>query len=374
MRVGGYSRRQVSLVFLTNCRVAGAMIRMKPSWSVLFVLLTATVQSSMAQSAGKQLATVDGQAIMESQVLTAARADLGKLDANRPQPQRAYDRARLQILWKALDGLVEDKLIALEVVKQQTTKEHLLEAEVESNVETPSPDEVDAFYEANKAQIPGVKAQVLPQVRQYMIDASRRRYRTMLIENLKRSHRVVTYLDPLRTEIAISGYPAKGPANAPVTIVEFADFECPYCGGLYPTLKQIESNYANKVRLVYRQFPLVNSHPHAQKAAEASLCAMEQGRFWEFYDSMFSRQHELEVPQLKARALALKMSTDAFNTCLDSGRQAAAIRKDQEDGRKSGVSSTPTLFINGRLLSGNRPYAELRAVIEDELQRARPAK
>src|SRR5215470_6768576 len=107
------------------------MIRMKLSWSVLFVLLTATVQGSLAQSAGKQLATVDGQAIMESQVLTAARTDLAKLDANRPQPQSAYDRARLQILWKALDGLVEDKLIALEVAKQQTTKEHLLEAEVE---------------------------------------------------------------------------------------------------------------------------------------------------------------------------------------------------------------------------------------------------
>jgi predicted DsbA family dithiol-disulfide isomerase len=350
------------------------MIRMKPIWSVLFFVLLATLQSSLAQSAGKPLATVDGQAITESQVLAAARTDLAKLDANRTQPQVAYDRAHLQILWKALDGLVEDKLVAAEAAKQHITREHLLEAEVESNVETPSPAEVEAFYEANKAQIPGVKAQVLPQVRQYMIDASRRRFRTMLIENLKRSHRVVTYLDPLRTEVAISGYPAKGPTNAPVTIVEFADFECPYCGSLYPTLKQIESNYADKVQLVYRQFPLVNSHPHAQKAAEASLCAMEQGRFWEFYDSMFSRQTELEVPQLKQRAVALKMNTAAFNTCLDSGTQAAAIRKDQEDGRKSGVSSTPTLFINGRLLSGNRPYAELRAVIEDELQRARTTK
>lgn len=338
------------------------------------MILTATFQSAFAQSAAKPLATVDGDTIGEPQVLAAAGADLAKLDANRPQPKAAYDRARLEILWKALNTIIEEKLIAAEAAKDQTTKEHLLEAEVESNIETPSPAEVEAFYEANKAQIPGVKAQVLPQVRQYMIDASRKRYRTMLIENLKRSHRVVTYLDPLRTDVATAGYPARGPANAPLTIVEFADFECPYCGGLYPTLKLVETNYAGKVRLVYRQFPLVNSHPHAQKAAEASLCAMEQGHFWEFYDSLFSRQNELEVSQLKARAATLKLDTTAFDACLDSGKQAAAIRKDQDDGRKSGVSSTPTLFINGRLLSGNRPYAEIRAVIEDELQRIQATK
>jgi predicted DsbA family dithiol-disulfide isomerase len=346
--------------------------RMRVNRILLFLALTTTLTAlttpigAFAQSA-KALATVDGETIAESQVLSAARADLAKLDANPPQPKTAYDRTRLQILWKALDGIIEDKLIVAEAAKQQITRDHLLEAEVESNVETPSDAEVDAFYEANKAQIPGVKAQVLPQVRQYMIDASRRRYRTMLVENLKRSHRVVTYLDPLRTEIATAGYPARGPANAPVTIVEFADFECPYCGGLYPTLKQVESNYNGKVRLIYRQFPLVNSHPHAQKAAEASLCAQEQGRFWEFYDSLFSRQYELEVPQLKARAVALKMDTAAFDSCLDSGKQAAAIKKDQDDARKSGVSSTPTLFINGRSISGNRPYADLRAIIDDEL-------
>jgi predicted DsbA family dithiol-disulfide isomerase len=350
--------------------------RMRVNRILSFLALTTTLttptpsRASPAQSAVKAMATVDGETIAESQVLSTARSDLAKLDANPPQPKTAYDRARLQILWKALDGIIEDKLIAAEAAKQRTTRDHLLESEVESNVETPSDGEVDAFYEANKAQIPGVKAQVLPQVRQYMIDASRRRYRTMLVENLRRSHRVVTYLDPLRTEIATAGYPARGPANAPVTIVEFADFECPYCGGLYPTLKQVESNYNGKVRLIYRQFPLVNSHPHAQKAAEASLCAQEQGRFWEFYDSLFSRQHELEVPQLKARAATLKMDQAAFDSCLDSGRQAAPIKKDQDDARKSGVSSTPTIFINGRLISGNRPYADLRAIIDDELQRA----
>jgi protein-disulfide isomerase len=350
---------------------------MKMQRALLVVILAAVSSVAAAQTASKTLATVEGQAITEQQVLQAAAADLKRLDANKPQPQPAYERARLAILWKALDSLIDDKLMTLEAAKNQMTKQRLVEVEIESNVATPSPQEVDAFYEANKAQIsgqiPGPKAQALPQVRQYMIDSSRNRYRKMLVDNLRRSYKVTTNLDPLRTDIVTAGHPSRGPANAPVMIVEFADFECPFCGGLYPTLKQVEKNYPDKVRFVFRQFPLVNIHPRAQKAAEASLCANEQQRFWEFHDSLYTNQAQLEVAALKQRAVTLKLNTAAFNACLDSGKHAETIRKDQDEARKAGVSSTPTLFINGRLLSGNQPYTTIRDIIEDELKR-RPAR
>ena len=331
------------------------------------LLVSATFAS--AQSNGTVVATVNGVNITQQQLLQAASAELTKLNANRPQPQSAYDKARLEILWKALDAMIEDKLIAAQVARGSLTREQLLNAEIESNVETPSPEEVEQFYEANKAQIAGPKAQALPQVRQYMIDASRRRYHDMFVNNLKRTFKVTTYLDPLRKDIVSAGYPSRGPANAPVTIVEFADFECPFCGALYPVMKQVEQNYTSKVRLVYRQFPLTNMHPHAQKAAEAALCANEQRRFWDFYDSLFSDQSKLEIADLKRRAQTLGLNTSAFNTCLDSGKEADAIQKDKDDARKAGVSSTPTVFINGRLLTGSRSYAEIRDVIEDELKR-----
>ena len=223
--------------------------------------------------------------------------------------------------------------------------------EAESNVGTPSAEEVEQFYEANKAQISIPKAQALPQVRQYMIDSSRRRYRDMMINNLRRSFKVTTFLDPLRTNIATTGHPSRGPANAPVTIVEFGDFECPFCGAFYPTMKQVEKNYAEKMRLVYRQFPLTNMHPKAQKAAEASLCANEQGRFWEFYDAMFSDQSRLDVPSLKQRAQTLGLNTTAFNTCLDSGKQAGTILKDQEDAQEGGRERDPNSFHQRPLTS-----------------------
>ena len=331
--------------------------------------LLAAVSLSTAQSNSKTIATVNGENITERQMLQAASADLSKLETNRPQPQTAFDKARLEILWKALSSIIDDKLITAQARQYNMTRERLLETEVESNVATPSPEEVEAFYEANKAQIAIPKAQALPQVRQYMIDSSRKQYRDMLLNNARRSFKVTTFLDPLRTDVVTAGYPAHGPTKAPVVIVEFADFECPFCGGLHPTLKLVERNYADKVRFVYRQFPLTNTHPYAQKAAEASLCANEQQRFWEFHDSLFGDQSRLDVASLKQRAQALGLNTSAFNTCLDSGKQADAIQKDKEDARKSGVSSTPTLFINGRLLAGNRPYADIREIIEDELKR-----
>lgn len=331
--------------------------------------LLAAVLLSAAQSASPPVATVNGSDITELQLLQAASADLTKLNANRPQPQAAYDRARLEVLWKALDTMIEDKLIAAEAARNSMTRERLLEIEVESNVETPSPQEVEQFYEANKGQITIPKAQALPQVRQYIVDSRRRQYREMLMSRLRRSYKVTTFLDPLRTEVATAGHPAHGPANAPVTIVEFADFECPFCGGLYPTLKLVEQNYPDKVRFVYRQFPLTNTHRFAQKAAEASLCANDQQHFWEFHDSMFSDQSHLDVASLKQRASALGLNATAFDMCLDSGGKAEVITKDMEEGRKAGVSSTPTLFINGRLMKGNQPYNQIREIIEDELKR-----
>jgi predicted DsbA family dithiol-disulfide isomerase len=264
--------------------------------------------------------------------------------------------------------MIEDKLIAAQVARGSLTREQLLNAEIESNVETPSPEEVEQFYEANKAQIAGPKAQALPQVRQYMIDASRRRYHDMFVNNLKRTFKVTTYLDPLRKDIVSAGYPSRGPANAPVTIVEFADFECPFCGALYPVMKQVEQNYTSKVRLVYRQFPLTNMHPHAQKAAEAALCANEQRRFWDFYDSLFSDQSKLEIADLKRRAQTLGLNTSAFNTCLDSGSRRTPFKRTRTM-PEGWCQQHSTVFINGRLLTGSRSYAEIRDVIEDELKR-----
>jgi protein-disulfide isomerase len=141
----------------------------------------------------------------------------------------------------------------------------------------------------------------------------------------------------------------------------------------YPVLKQIEDRYKEKVRLVYRQYPLP-THPHAQKAAEASLCANDQQRFWEMHDAMFMDQRNLESPDLKKKAADLKLNSEAFDTCLDSGKYAAAVRRDIQDGAKVGVTGTPAMFINGRFFSGAMAFDDLARVIDEELRRAEKAK
>ena len=331
--------------------------------------MLASFAAAFAQSNSDRVAVVNGQTITQQQLEKAADTDLKNLEMRRQQQEASLAQDKQQILTKALETVVADRLLEAEAAKQKKTKAELLDAEVNSNVDTPTDEEADLFYEQNKDRIPIPKAQALPQVKQYLAERSRARFHEMLINRLKKEYGFRSYLEPLRASVATAGFPTKGNANAAVTIVEFSDFECPYCGGLFPTLKQVEKNYPQQVRIVYRQFPLNNLHPHAQKAAEASLCANEQKKFWEFHDSMFSNQSELSVPDLKQRAVDLKMDTQAFNQCLDSGRFAAAIQADIQEGAKHGVSGTPALFINGRLLTGNQPYAEIRDVIEDELQR-----
>lgn len=159
----------------------------------------------------------------------------------------------------------------------------------------------------------------------------------------------------------------RGDFNAPITLVEFSDFECPFCERHYPTGNQILSNYKGKVRLVYKHFPL-SFHPNAQKAAEASECASEQGKFWEYHDKLFTNQPGgLSTDKFKQWAGELKLNTKNFNDCLDTGKYAAKVRADSQEGSQKGVNGTPATFINGELVSGAVPYEQFKQIIDSLL-------
>lgn len=163
----------------------------------------------------------------------------------------------------------------------------------------------------------------------------------------------------------VSNRPVRGSPDAKVTIVEFSDFECPFCQRAEPTVRQVMNDYSGKVRLVYMQFPL-SFHPNAQKAAEANECAGDQGKFWEYHDRLFDTA-QLDTASLKAHAASLGMDTARFNQCLDSGANAAKVAAMQGMGSQNGVSGTPTFFINGTPLVGAQPYANFKAAIDRQL-------
>ena len=168
----------------------------------------------------------------------------------------------------------------------------------------------------------------------------------------------------------MSDAPFLGAENAPVVIHEFSDFQCPFCQRLTATLEQLKSAYGDDVRLVFKDYPLPN-HAQAFKAAEAGHCALEQDKFWELHDAMFENQDALEVEDLKRHAGMLGMDQTAFDACLDSGRHAARVNANLREGQEVGVSSTPTVFVNGRAVLGAAPYALFEQVIEEELERSR---
>ncbi len=175
--------------------------------------------------------------------------------------------------------------------------------------------------------------------------------------------------DPVGGQVGIGGNSIKGDENAPVTIVEFSDYECPFCARFYvQTYGQIEEEYINtgKVKLVYRDFPL-SIHPNAQKAAEAAECAGEQGKYYEMHDLLFENGASGGVDSYKAYAGQIGLNLADFNNCLDSGAMASEVQKDFQEGQQYGVQGTPAFFINGKLISGAQPYNVFKQEIEAAL-------
>ena len=315
------------------------------------------MESKSTAGSAEVLAVVNGKPITEAEVRQSAADQFKALE-------REYQQQTHQLLENSLDQAVQDRLLETEAAARGVTKEALL-AELKPTPVTDA--DVDAFYEQNKAQIPRPKEQVAAQIKSYLEQQGQQKSREAFFGKLKDKYKVEYKMEPIRVEVAATG-PARGPANAPVTIVEFSDFQCPFCSRLTPTIKQVEEKYGNKVRLVFRQYPLP-MHPNAQKAAEASLCAGDQGKFWEMHDAMFADQNALGVDQLKAKAASLGLKAEEFNSCIDSGKHAAAIQADMKEGSAAGVSGTPALFINGRFINGAVPLEQITSVIDDELRR-----
>jgi predicted DsbA family dithiol-disulfide isomerase len=157
-----------------------------------------------------------------------------------------------------------------------------------------------------------------------------------------------------------------GAASAKVTIIEYGDFQCPFCGSVEPTVKQIMKDYDGKVKLQFKHYPF-SFHQYAQKAAEAAECAADQGKFWEMHDLLLANQNSLSVDNLKAYAQSLGLNTVAFNSCLDNSLKEDIVKKDMDSGVAAGVQATPTFFINGKIISGAQPYGSFKTVIDSVL-------
>jgi protein-disulfide isomerase len=329
-------------------------------WTLL--LLVALGFPSAAQAAGETLAEVDGVAITSEEVEKPLAAQLSKLE------EQIYNLKR-----QRLEALINEKLLAREAAKRSVSVPALLDAEVTSKVGLVTEQEIEKFYQDNKAQLKGDESSMREKIRPYLQNQKLTARREEFLKALRSQAKVVVNLKPppvLRVEVSVEGAPFKGPAKAPVTIVEFSDFHCPFCRSVLSTLAQIESRYGDRIKLVFRDFPIESIHPGASKAHEAARCANEQGKFWPYHDKVFASPPKSSTEIFKGLAKEVGLDMTGFETCFDRGKYQADVKKDIEEGNRLGVSGTPAFFINGRLISGAQPLETFTRIIDDELSRS----
>jgi protein-disulfide isomerase len=294
----------------------------------------------------------------------------GRLGDQLDQLDMAYRRSRDKMVQTVLDSLVHERLIAAEMKKTGKTADQLF-ADAIGGDSAVSEIEIAAWYSDNQARVGGRSLdQVRPQISALLLKERKTQAATKLDKRLMDENRVKIAFEPFRLTFANEGAPTLGKNESPVTLVEFSDFQCPYCRASAPTLKQVAQKFGDKVQIIYRQYPIPSLHPFAFKAAEASLCANDQGKFWEMHDAMFADQKKLTVSDLKATARTIGMDGKKFDACLDAGRHVEQVQNDQREGERIGVTGTPAMYINGKYVEGGSvPFSTLEALIEKELLR-----
>ncbi|HEV3333866.1 MAG TPA: thioredoxin domain-containing protein [Bryobacteraceae bacterium] len=303
--------------------------------------------------------------VIDGAKLTQADLEL-KHSANLFQARNSfYDAER-----KVLDQYIEEYLLDRAAKKEGVTVEELIKRHTDGAAGAdPSDDALRVYYEGLDTQESFDTAK--DKIREYIKQRRVAKAKAAYLQSLKTTAKIEVELAAPRTQASMKGVPVRGAKDAPVTLIEFADFECPYCQQMEPKLAKLQQEFQGKLAFAYKDFPLP-MHSHAEKAAEAAHCAMDQGKFWEYHDLLYSTS-KLDVSQLKESARTLNLDGAAFDKCLDSGATAAAVSANLEEAKTLAISGTPGFFVNGRYLEGNVPYENLRSIVMEELGRG-PAK
>ena len=310
---------------------------------------------------GVPLAEVNGQAVTAEDLDHALGVKLTELQ------EQIYSLKRAE-----LDGLIAQRLLAQEAGKRGIPVAALLDAEVTAKVGLVTETEIEAFIQENRSQLKGDGAEIRDKIRASLQQQKLAEQRNKYVQSLRARGTVVDRLQPppvVRVQVSTDGAPIRGTADAPVTLVEFSDFHCPFCKRVQPTLTKVLEKYPGKVRLLFRHLPLDALHPQARRAAEASWCAQDQGKFWEYHDLLFANAPKAAQDDLKHYAEQIDLDLNKFESCLSRNVHRDSVQLDIDEVTKLGMSGTPAFFINGRPLSGAQPLEKFVKVIDEELAR-----
>ena len=336
---------------------------MKNALSMMLALLIALpLVAGEVKKAAQPAATIGSTAVTVEDLDRAVGPRLNRILTDQYNVRR-----------NTLDELIATRLLDAEAARRKITVDELLKIEVEDKIVQPDPAEIEPVYEGVADRYQGMsKDQVLAQIATSMRHSRTLARKAEFVKELRAAAGVKIHLQPPRVDVKAQGPSRGGSADAPITIVEFSDYECPFCGRAVDTLKKVESKYGDKVRIVFRDYPLP-SHRTAKRAAEAAYCAGAQEKFWEMHDALFSKGGPIGEPDLQRFAGQIGLDQPKFDTCMTSGKFKDAWKPSQEEGLRVGVQSTPTFFINGRLLLGAASYEQFVRIIDEELTHAQGA-
>ena len=304
---------------------------------------------------GTVLASVNGDPIRVDSINERMKAYVYKLQMKVYAAQKG-----------AVDRRINDLLLIAEANNRKVGPEEIVRAEITEKLKPPTEAEITNFYNENKARINGDLASARPSIVEYLQQQQQERLENALSEKLRAGAKVQALLREPQApvfDVRPGILPARGDANAAVTIIEFTDFQCSACGAMYPAMEEVLKSYGNRVRFFIRDFPITSLHANALRAAEAAGAANAQGKFWEYIDILFKNQSALDADSLKKYATQLGLERKRFEAEFESGKYDPDIRRDMDDGEMYGVEATPTIFINGVMLT-EMSADGLRAAIE----------
>jgi protein-disulfide isomerase len=312
-----------------------------------------------AASESPPAAEIDGRVITVAELDDRIKEELFQSRAG--SPAKLYE-----LRSDMLEQMIREQLLEAEAKRRGVPPEAVVELELKE-MGPVAEEEILAFYQQNFEKEGSPKLdEIRPQIQRYL--ESRRA--AEVPKKLRERAQVAVHLEAPRFDVAADG-PSKGPAGARITIVEFSDFQCPYCQRSLATIDQVLAKYPADVRLVYRHLPLDRIHPHARGAAEASACADEQGRFWDYHDKLFQNNRALGKEDLLRYAGETGLDAQRFQACVEERRFKDKVEADLQAAREVGISGTPAFVVNGVLLSGAQPAEEFYQVIDAAL--AKPA-
>jgi protein-disulfide isomerase len=305
----------------------------------------------------KLAAELDGERITEAELDRRAKDRLFERETRGGDPSLVYELRR-----EALDAWIEERALAREAERRGLTVEALLGEETAARGAIGDA-EVSAFYEQHKSNMQGHSLEELAgQIRSHLEGERAREVRQAIVARSQ----INVLLEAPRVSVSGDG-PSQGPADAPITLVEFSDFQCPFCARALPTIKALRERYPTQLRVVYKHLPLEQIHPQARPAAEASVCADEQGKFWEFHDRLFANPRALSDADLRAHAEALGLDLAKYDACRQGTTHRTRIEADMAEANAAGVSGTPGFVLNGMLVRGLQPPEVFAQMIDREL-------